>query len=221
MLSATASNAQTISLPNNDAPTGPFGKSSTATYGQTFMAPVGFNVLQNFSFWLSNDPGLGTSNPSSLSFRAYVMQWDAINGHAVGPALYSSAVQSGPSTFSQRYDFAATNTLLNASVNYVAFLSASGLFASIGPAVATAGVESSLTGTYTGGQFVYTDNGDSFGKLTTDAWDFAGGLPEYQAHFNASFSRAAITAVPEPSSLILLVTGVSALLIVVARKKRV
>ena len=221
LLAAKLSSAQTINLPSNDATTGPFGKSATATYGQTFIAPVGFNFLQNFSFWLSNDPANQAVNSSSLKFRAYVMQWDASAGNAVGSALYTSSIQSGPSASSQRYDFASANTLLNGNFQYVAFLSASGLFGSITVAEAKAGVEASLSGTYTGGQFVFTDNGDSFGKLTTDPWDFAGGLPEYQAHFTANFSRAAITAVPEPSSLILLVSGLSALLVMVARKKRV
>ena len=220
MLAATASSAQTISLSGNDAPTAPFGKSFTATYGQTFTAPIGFNFLQNFSFWLTNDASLGISNPSSLRFRAYVMGWDVINGRALGPVLYTSTMQSGPTALSQRYDFAATNTALSGSSQYVAFLSASGLFGTIGVAEATAGVEASLLGTYTGGQFVFTDNGDSFGKLTTDAWDFASGLPEYQAHFAASFSRTAITAVPEPSSLVLLVAGLSATFFAGVRRKR-
>lgn len=221
MLASTVSRAQTINLPNNESSTGPFGKSSTATYGQTFVTPVGFNYLQNFSFWLSNDPGLAAANSSSLRFRAYVMQWDAVNGHAIGDALYSSTVRSGPTALSQRYDFASTNTLLNASLKYVAFVSASGLFGTIGAAEATAGMETSLLGGYTGGQFVFADNGDNFGLLKTDAWLLSGDFPDYQARFNANFSRAAITAVPEPSSLILLVTGLSSLLVVAARKKRV
>lgn len=221
MFSASIAGAQAISLPNNDAPSAPFGKSSTATYGQTFTAPNGFNYLQNFSFWLTNDLAMGLSNPSSLKFRAYVMQWDANNGHAIGPVLYSSTIQSGPTAFSQRYDFASTNTLLNGSAQYVAFLSASGLFGSIAPANATAGMESSLAGTYTGGQFVFTDNGDNFGLLTSNTWDLAGDLPEYQAHFNANFTSATVAIVPEPSSLMLLVTGFSALLVVAVKRKRV
>lgn len=217
---AAAANAQTINLPDNDAPSGPFGKSSTATYGQTFVAPVGFTYLQSFSFWLSNDPGLQAVNPDALRFRAYVMEWDANNGHATGNPLFMSAVQSGPGALSQRYDFAPTNTLLNSTKQYVAFLSASGLFGSIGATEATAGVESSFAGTYTDGQFVFADNGDDFGALTTDAWLLSGGFPEYQAHFAASFTANAVAVVPEPSSMILLAAGMSAMLLVVVRRKR-
>ena len=221
MIVSAVGHAQTINLPNNDSPTGPFGKTSTATYGQTFTTPTGFSFLQTFSFWLTNDAGLGAANSSSLTFKAYVMAWDAGNGRATGPVLYSSAVQSGPTLFSQRYDFASPNTLVNGGGQYVAFLSASGLFGSIPVAEATAGVESSFNGTYAGGQFVFADNGDNFGALSSQEWLLAGGFPEYQAHFNAVFSQTAVSVVPEPSSLVLLVAGLSSLLVLAVRKKRV
>lgn len=213
-ISATA---QTLSLPDSDLPTSGFGKGATPTFGQTFTAPAAY--LQSFSFWLSNDPGL-TANPGSLLFQAYVMRWDATNGYTTGPVLYTSAVQTGPTAFSSRYNFAATNVLLNPSMQYVAFLSASSQLANIGATDANAVMETSFLGTYTGGQFVFTDNGANLATLSTTPWDFTG-LPEYQSHFEATFTSAAVSVVPEPSSLMLLLSGAMAVLVVAMKKKRV
>lgn len=219
-MSASAS-AQSINLSGNETPSGPFGKGVPATFGQTFVAPTNGNFLQSFSFWLSDDPqGMQNTNASSLLFQAYVMQWDAANGHATGPALYTSAVYSGPTLFSQRYDFVTTNLNMIVGTQYVAFLSASSQLSNIAPTDASTAIETSLNGTYTDGSFVYADNGSDFNALSTDPWFFAG-IPEYQTHFAAEFSANAVSIVPEPSSLVLLVTGLSALMVLAVRKKRV
>lgn len=218
-LATSTASAQTLSLPDNEIPTWGLGKGATATMGQTFFAPTGFSVLQSFSFWLSNDPGLAI-NPTALTFQAFVMQWDAANGHATGPVLYTSAAQSGPTAFSQRYNFAATNTALDPSLQYVAFLSASPFLGSITPTDANAVLETSLLGTYTGGAFVFFDNGSDFSALATTPWDYTGD-PSYQSHFEATFTDAAVSLVPEPSSIALLVSGLAAILIVAVKRKRV
>ena len=219
---ASVAGAQSINLPDNETPTFYFGKGgASATYGQTFTAPTGGNFLQTFSFWLGDDPqGLGTTNAPSLLFQAYVMQWDAANGHATGPVLYSSSVYGGPTSLSQRYDFASPNVAVSAGTQYVAFLSASNSFGNIVPTDATALMETSLLGTYTGGAFVFTDNGSDFNSLSTNPWDFTGFGPDYQAHFAADFSANAVSVVPEPSSLVLLVAGLSTLMVLAVRKKR-
>lgn len=218
-LSASSVSAQTLSLPDNDTPTWGLGKGATATMGQTFFAPTGYSVLQSFSFWLSNDPGLAL-NPTALSFQAFVMQWDAANGHATGPVLYTSAAQSGPTAFSQRYNFVATNTLLDPSLQYVAFLSASPFLGNITPTDANAVLETSLLGTYTGGGFVFFDNGTDFAALSNTTWDYTGD-PSYQTRFEAKFTNAAVSVVPEPSSIALLVSGLAAILVVAVKRKRV
>ena len=221
VLAPASAHAQSLNLSENETPTSPFGKgAASATYGQTFMAPAGGNFLQTFSFWLGDDANQNTTNSSSLLFQAYVMQWDAASGHATGPALFTSSVVSGPTSFAQRYDFASPNVAMTAGTQYVAFLSASESFGAITQTEATAYMETSLLGTYTGGAFVFTDNGSDFSALTTTTWDFTG-FPEYQAHFFADFSTDAVSVVPEPSSLVLLVTGLSALMLLAARKKRV
>lgn len=212
-----SASAQTLSLTDTDSPFAPFGKPATATYGQTFVAPTSFNTIQSFSFWLSNDAGLGT-NPGALSFKAYLMRWDAVAQHATGPVLYTSTVRGGPTIASQRYDFNTGGVALLSNTQYVAFMSVSGMFNSIGQSTATATVEGSTAGTYTGGQLVFTDNGDSFSALTTTAWDFAVGFPEFQTHFNATFSNTSV--VPEPSSLVLLASSGLVLLVAARRRKR-
>lgn len=213
--------AQSISLPDNETPFNGFGKGAYETFGQTFTAPAGGNFLQTFSFWLGDDElGNGTLNAPSLLFSAYVMEWDTANNHATGPVLYSSAVYSGPSSPSQRFDFVTTNVAVNAGTQYVAFLSASASLADIATTDAYAFMETTLLGTYTGGSFFFTDNGSDFNALSTDPWQFIG-APDSQAHFAAEFSRSAVSVVPEPSSLVLLVTGLSALMVLAVRKKRV
>lgn len=209
--------AQTLDLSQNELTISPFGKASTATYGQTFMTAGGFNTLQNFSFWLND--GFDSQNAADVRFKAYIMQWDATNGHATGPVLYSSGLQSGPSGASQRYDFITGPLLLNGGSQYVAFLSASGLFASM-PATATTEMEITVEGTYTGGQFVYADNGDDFDALSSTEWDFWNNTPELQTHFFAEFSGD-VSVVPEPSTVLLLAIGLSAMLVVAMKKKRV
>lgn len=214
--------AQSINLTGNETPSGPFGKGAPATFGQTFTAPTGANFLQTFSFWLSDDPqGTGNANASSMLFQAYVMQWDAANGYATGPVLFTSTVYGGPALFSQRYDFLTTNLSVTAGTQYVAILSSSAQLSNIVGSVANAAVETSLSGTYTDGSFVYADNGSDFSALSTTPWDFTGFAPDYQAHFAADFSANAVSVVPEPSSLVLLVVGLSALTVLAVRKKRV
>jgi len=220
-LAAASASAQTISLPENDSPTFGFGKgNATTTFGQTFTTPTGFNFLQSFSFWLSDDVGLGATNPGNLLFQAYVMQWDGANGYATGPVLYTSSIQTGPTALSQRYTFAATNTAVSANTQYVAFVSASSQLSNILGTDASAVLESSLLGTYTGGQFVYTNNGGDFGALSMSPWEFTG-FPEYQTHFEATFSNAAVSLVPEPSSLVLLAGGLVTVMLLTLKRKRV
>lgn len=219
--SASALSAQIIDQPKNESSTGVFGKGGSSTFGQTFLAPTGFNTLQSFSFWLTNDDGLGATNSSSLLFRAYVMQWDVANGHTTGSTLYSSAVRSGPTSMSERYDFSTVSALLTPGLQYVAFLSVSGLSSSINADVATAGMETTFDGEYAGGQFVFTDTGDDLAALNSGEWDYSGGIPGYQARFHAEFTTGAVSVVPEPSTVLLMFSGLSALLFVAIKRKRV
>lgn len=221
-LATSSVGAQAISIPGDGTPFGPFGKGIDATtIGQTFITPTGLNYLQSFSFWLSDDTGIDNSNPSSLLFRGYLMQWDATNGRATGPVLFSSAVNAGPTAASQRYDFNATNTLLETGVQYVAFLSSTGLMSSIGADMAIANLEGTSTGTYADGGAVFAYNGDDFDVLSSEEWGYTGFIPGYQARFDAAFTASAVSVVPEPSTYLLMFTGLSAVLLVAMKRKRI
>lgn len=209
--------AQVINLTQNDSPISPFGNTNTATYGQTFTTEGGFNTLNTFSFWLS---ATDSYNAEGLLFKAYVMQWDAASGHATGPVLYSSALYAGSALASQRYDFNTGNLLLTGGAQYVAFLSASGFFASMPPDGALVSMEGTLSGSYTGGQFVYSNNGDDFSILTTQEWDLSGNAEFFQTRFYAEFSGD-VAVVPEPSTVLLMFSGLSAVLLVARKRKRV
>lgn len=217
--SSMSASAQSINLTDNETPFNGFGKGGFATFGQTFTAPT--NFLQTFSFWLGDDAQVqGTLNAPSLLFQAYVMEWDAANSHATGPVLYSSSVFGGPTLASQRYDFLTTNLSVSSGTQYVAFLSASASLSDIAPTEAYAFMETTSLGTYTGGSLFFADNGSDLNALSTDPWQ-SFGAPESQAHFSADFSRSPVSTVPEPSSLVLLVAGMSALMVLAVRKKRV
>lgn len=180
----------------------PFGKPETQTYGQTFRTPDATNVgLTDFSFWM-------TSNPDGM-FKAYVYAWDQALGHAVGPALFTSAVMGEP-TAGGGYQQVLVNTggvTLDPLAQYVAFFSTSGL----GGSGTTAWAQTSAD--YADGSFVYFNNADDLGALTTQSWDCTGCR---DVAFQANFSP--VVATPEPASVVLLATGLIGI-IGVARKR--
>ncbi len=68
---------------------------SLATFGQVVTAPATDTVLTDFSFALNANL---TQTPSVLRF--YVFNWDSVNHHTTGSALYASGtLNSFPSSF--------------------------------------------------------------------------------------------------------------------------
>ena len=195
----TTSRAQAINQGSNGTVAYGFGVQSpnVATMGQTFVGRGG--VLTGFSFWLSNEFGVNTPNASALQMRGYLLAWNG--SRAVGPILYSSSVRTGPVALSQQYQF-DMNITMTPGARYVAFLSTSGLFASIAPRPAQTAVWLS-DNTSSGGAFVYTNSGDDLGLVSSADWDYTGD-PGFQAQFQATF-RASV--VPEPASVMLMAGG--------------
>ena len=191
LMKSTPVEAQTINLMRGGDPTaGVLGIFPTA--GQTFTVPTGYSFLQSFSLWLSNDPSL-TFQTDELSFRAYIAPW---TGTSAGAPIYQSATFTGVN--SQAYpQVSSLNLNVTAGNQYVAFVSSAGLPSNPD---AYAAIEMSLA-SYAGGEFVFTD-GDF-----TQPWFEDGSSELGNAQFSATFSAAAITAVPEPSTLILLAFG--------------
>jgi hypothetical protein len=198
----------------------PFGKPNTATYGQTFIAPSTDNVLQNFSFYLRDLGGA-----SDLEFQGYVAAWDPTAGvtRLTGPLLYSSPIRSGPSTtqtFTQ-VQFDVGGLSLTAGSTYVAFISASGHFASTSLASATASwgfVPTDGTDAYPEGGFVFLNSGDNFSLLSTTPWGTVGAS---DLAFEMVFDNGEVpTVIPEPSTVLLMGTGMGILMLGLARKRR-
>lgn len=161
----------------------PFGVSNTATYGESVTVPTD-NVLNSFSF----DMNL----PGSLQFKGYVFAWDSANQHATGPALFTSPVTQTSGTGFEQIVFTIPGGLALTTGDQYA------LFASISEIDGQSG----NTGTwgfhynqnpYTGGSFIFINNGGDESLWTTRSWDnFVPGDLAFTADFSSGTE-----AVPE------------------------
>jgi len=173
---------------------GSFGTPNTATYGQTFTVGAD-NALNSFTMYL--DSGWG----GTLDFQAYVYAWNG--SRAVGNALYTSATQHFDNAGHAAFDFSTGGLNLASGQQYVAFLTTTGV-ANSGSASALMPYAGYGNDVYSGGDFVFFNNGNDFASLTGQDWDFAGGWGD--AHFKADFT-AGISAVPEPAAWGMLIGG--------------
>ncbi|MFN6563542.1 MAG: PEP-CTERM sorting domain-containing protein [Nostoc sp. ChiSLP01] len=171
----------------------PFGEENTATYGQTFTVGSD-NVLNDFTFFLNDFDG----QSDVVDFAAYVAEWDGFK--ATGPILYQSAPQSTTNAPGfEQFTFNTGGISLTSGKQYVAFLSASNFFDGT-PGQATLGA-TGFQDVYSGGDFVYYNNGSDFSLLTQNTWDDVGGGFFGDSAFKASFSQAT-TSVPEPTTIL-------------------
>jgi hypothetical protein len=180
------------SWPNTHPYILPFGESNTATYGQTIT--VGADTrLTNFTFQMRTERFPGPS-----VFAGYVMQWDSVNNRATGPVLFTSSTQSrsaGDADFSP----VSINPNINlvSGLQYVLFLSASNFFDTIGDQADFGWIDSGSV--YGSGQFVFQNNGSTFGDLSSQTWSSFGGL---DLAFSANLERLD-PAAPAPAGLAL------------------
>lgn len=154
-----ATTIDTVSAWNGFETIGSWGKPDTATYGQTFTAPVE-SRLDSFTFYLNNSV--------ATPFGAYVYAW---NGSSItGSALYASGqlTTSGSGTL-QPFTINTGGISLTPGSSYVAFFSTSG-YQALGGNQGRWGLVGSNP--YSGGDFVYYNNGDSF-SLLTNSWTVA------------------------------------------------
>ena len=71
----------------------PWDTTNTESFGQTILATSGETKLSNFTFEVSRSNG---SNP--MQYQAFVYQWSNANNTITGPALFTSAVLTAPTT---------------------------------------------------------------------------------------------------------------------------
>jgi hypothetical protein len=191
-------------------PISAFGEPNTATYGQTVTVVAGNTYLNSFSFLLND-----LLDPDNVDFAGYVMAWDGVK--ATGPVLYSSGIRSttnnGGLGGNETFTFSTGSLSLTAGSQYVLFVSASGFFDG---ANGTASMAAYSTNPYSGGQFVFDNNGNSFADLSTQAWDNFFG-PSFDTAFTATFSEAPLSVPDGGSTLALL--GLALIGVVGLRRK--
>src|SRR5690348_792056 len=90
--SAVAQNIDTTPQWNGASFISQWGVPNTATYGQTITATNLNSKLNSFTFQLAQEAG------TPPAYQAFVYQWDPVNRHTVGSALFTSAPLVAPAT---------------------------------------------------------------------------------------------------------------------------
>ncbi len=169
---------------------GPVAVAGTPAFAQTFMRPaVGFNYLQSFTFFLSDNSEDGSG--TQLQFRAAVFE---MNGSSLGNQLYLSGVRSGSANFFgfDTYSFSTTNLFLDPSVSTFALVLRS--MSSQNGALNVIGAGAT---DYTGGAFFSVNNDNSLSPVDGTA----------DAAFSATLTSARMAVVPEPATVVLFGAG--------------
>ena len=216
----TANAQTTLSTPAPVRQIGMFSNTMHTSMGQSLTAPTDVNSLDSFTFWLNAHLDVSLYNPA-LTFRAYVMQWDATNEHVVGPVLFESALFAGPVSGMQRYDFATGGIAVTSGSSYLMFLSL--LDTPTENSTTQYGV---LMGygyhDYTGGRWYAGLGGTatSIASLHSGQWthDTAPECYDCDAAFIANFSQRATVVTPEPSTFTLL--GAAFTILAIGNRRR-
>jgi len=195
----------------------PWGPSDTATYGQTFIAPVGAPVLNAFTFHIT-----GNGPQPTVTFQADVFAWSgsllgAGGGGAIGPALFTQSNMTLTDTGAfQAVTVNTGNLVLTPGNQYVA------LFTISDPASQAANTFGNFLWGDTGwgqhvpnnggGGFVFDNNASDYLALNTTNWDNF-------ADYGDSAWDAFFSTIPEPGTVTLVGLSIVGLHAISRRKK--
>ena len=215
-MAPSAGHAYTVitTLPdwNGSLSIGMFGYPNTATYGETITALSVDTLLTSFSFEM-NLPGKASGQPSNTLFKGYVYAWDGDS--ASGAQLFASPVIDKSTNGFELITFDTGGITLTSGATYVLFASTSGLQ---GAGLGTWGRPDGNV--YSGGEFVFLNNGSDASLWTTSPW-LKGDLgPGGDLAFKATFSSRP-NSVPEPTSLVLLSVVLAGVVASCRRGKRI
>jgi hypothetical protein len=172
--SASQTAINTIDNANNSI-IASFGNPNTATYGQVITAPEA--VLTGFTFRVDQ-------LEADVVFRGEVYAWDSGANRATGAPLFESKALTTSGTALQDVTVDTGSTSLTPGQLYVLFFTTSKDFEA---GATNAGVFRRAPNTaYSGGDFVYLNNGTDEKLWTSEAWTPTG----LDLQFRATFASA-------------------------------
>ena len=145
-----------------------FGCPNTTTYGQVITVPAGKTLLNKFTFAWENYAGSG-----SMVVRGEVYAWDGTK--ATGASVFESGTRTiafGDALFHKEV-FKPNGKSVTPGAQYVLFASIDKNFEQCTGSY-TLGWASVADGTYSGGTFVYQNNGGDESQWTSSSWSTFG-----------------------------------------------
>ena len=187
---AAASAATTI---GTAPPAGDFqcqwGVPNTATYGETVLVPQGDNILDRFTFYVTQyrDPITGLpTGPADIVYKAYVYEWSG--GKAVGSPVWQSAEPQTvtTTTAAQAVTTETGGVALNSGSQYVLFLSVSETYELNASGAIACWMYPGSFPHYSDGDWVFLNDGGDETRWTTQTWSATGDDVAFTASFSGS-----------------------------------
>jgi hypothetical protein len=181
------------------------------TFGQVFVDPKGNPTLNSATFYVNNP------NASAIPFIAHVYAW---NGSAItGKALFTSSTLTVGPTAAGVYTSVSVSTgdtLLDPGKAYIIFYSTFGDSGFLGDAT----FETAPSSAYSEGKFGYNDSRTLSGlSQKTSPWNPFGNYGNLA--FTLEFGDSdEVVAVPEPSSIVLTIPGLLAVIFSIRRHRQ-